>query len=548
MKKSMALLLALVMLLGCLTGCSSTPDQPETQVSNTGESSAQETEAAVDDGAFPLEEKVTLTVWMMNESALINATDGDMNNAPFFQELEKRTNVHIEWVVPAAGTETEQFNLMLASGDLCDIMYFNNAYYSESLDAAVEDGYFLDLTDLLPIYAPDYLAALAETDEECQRSCITPQGRYVEVATLAKKRHAEGAINWMGYMIRQDWLDKYSLEVPVTYEDWENVLTVFRDNGATAPLAILGMNLFGLGAGMGVYSYTPGDFYQIDGKVGCALYTDAEASFEYLTMLNRWYENGLIDPDFASSTAWMSGDLALVATGATGIFESMYTMPESYYYPSMEEGVKFTGIVPPRQSAEDKILCSPDIASEKGMGYVISADCEYPEIALKWMNYLFTEEGSMLASYGVEGDTYTLDENGDPVFTEKITNNPEGYSVDEAIRLYTLAPGLPTGHVESERELQLTSQEAKDIAMVWTNYLATDYNYPANAALTEEENDEYAKIMADLQTYIYENVIGFVIGTKSLDEWDTFVQEMKDKGIERCIELKQMALDRYNAN
>lgn len=550
-KKMVAAILALVMIVSSFAGCSASDSETQTQTQGneaqeTTEAS-EETQSEEGGATLPItEEKVTLTFWMKNDATMMNVTDGDMNNAPFYQELEERTNVHIEWIVPAAGTEAEQFNLMVASGELPDIMYFNNDFYPAGLDAAVEDGYLLDLTDLLPEYAPDYLNVASQLSENTQKDLTTAEGRYVEVANLNKKRTL-GGTRWMGYMIRQDWLDEYGLETPVTYDDWENVLTVFKENGAQAPLALLGLNLFGLGAGMGVYGNNCYDFYQIDGDVGFALYDDTEATYEYLTMLNRWYENGLIDPDFASSTSWISGDMNLVTTGASGIFEAMYTMPDSQYYPAMEEGVEFSALIQPRESTNDVIKYSALLSDERGKGCVISADCEHPDIALKWLNYLFTEEGSMFASYGIEGDTYTLDENGDPVFTEKVSNNPDGYNMAECMKLYMLGPGITAGAVESEREVQLLPEEAVDYAITWTEFVTTDYVYPKNATMNEEENDEFTKIMADLETFVYENVIAFVTGTKSLDEYDEFVQAIKDKGIERCIELKQTALDRYNS-
>lgn len=72
-----------------------------------------------------------------------------------------KTNVQLEFQIPAVGQEATNYNLMIASGDLCDIIHNSTGSYAypDGLDAAVSDGYFLDLTDLIAEYAPNYQAA-----------------------------------------------------------------------------------------------------------------------------------------------------------------------------------------------------------------------------------------------------------------------------------------------------------------------------------------------------------------------------------------------------
>ena len=66
--------------------------------------------------------------------------------------------------------------------------------------------------------------------------------------------------------------------------------------------------------------------------------------------------------------------------------------------------------------------------------FYISSGCEHPEIVLKWIDYLFSDEGSRFASYGTEGKTYTLDKDQNPVFTDLILHNSVGLTFYQALK------------------------------------------------------------------------------------------------------------------
>lgn len=554
--------LAVVMTLSMvLTGCSSpassgstTGGNNTTTAADTSASDGADTATTDDETVastpteitLPLtEEKQTLKVWMKNDVSMMNACGGDLNNTPFFQKLEELTNVHIDWIVPASGSEQEQLNLMFSSGELADLMFISPGMcdYPDGLDAAIDDGYFLDLTDLINQYAPNYQAAIAASSDDVRKGVKTDSGRYALMYTLMQ----EDQPPFMGYVVRQDWLDDLGLETPVTYDDWENMLTKFKeDKGATAPFSMTPYSIWGLGVGMGVYGDYTGNFYQIDGTVYNTLTDNPENVKEYLTLLNDWYEKGLIDPDFASTTInSYYGDSVLVTNNNNGCFSTMYTLPSSMYLPAMEENAAFSAILPPVKAAGDPLKFRGSTTT-LGAAYAISADCKNPELAVRWIDYLFSDEGALLANYGTEGETYTMGTDGTPQFTDTVLKNPDGLSFDQCLRVYTMAPGFPSAYMDYKRELQFVPE--KDAAMmdVWSG-VSDEYFYSGNAQMSAEENAEYSKLYADINTYIQENVLSFITGAKSLEEFDSFISALNGMGIDRCKELKQAALDRYNS-
>lgn len=536
-KKLVGVLLAATLSAGSLAGCGNqgmdkgsqdTVQQEETTQASEGNASEETGEITL-----PLtEEPITLTVFAAMDSNLTGIIN-DYNENGFFEELEKRTGVHLEFIIPAAGNEKEAYNLMIASGELADIITHNGYEYPEGLDAAVDDGYYLDLTPYLDTCLPDY-NRVRTSDPVMEKSTTTDKGRVVGLHILYTEKQGP----WMGMQIRKDWLDELGLDMPETYDELETVLKAFKEEkNAYAPISIGKKGTMetshALSAGYGVME----TYQQVDGKV---LYGPMEEGWrEYLTMLNRWYEEGLIDPDFMTNGGWQV-DTGMVLNGDTGVWNAMYTMISQY---EADGNIEVVPMASPKKEKGDKL----HIRREDG--YVgncvaISADCKYPEIAMKLWNYLYSEEGSLLANYGIEGDTFNYVD-GKPQVSDKITNNAD-YSMSQAQALYLMPPSRFGGLYDWTRELASVPEKDVKAFDIWSE--ADDsYIIPSRISLSSEEASEFAKLNAEITTYMEENSVKFITGVLDIDtEWDNYVQQLKDLGVERAIEIKQAALERFN--
>lgn len=541
-KKLVGLLLTTALCVGSLAGCgsqgidqASTGNVSEEVASQTSETeTGAETEtASASEITLPLtEEPITLTVFAAMDSNLTGIIN-DYNENGFFEELEKRTGVHLEFIIPAAGNEKEAYNLMIASGELADIITHNGYEYPEGLDAAVDDGYYLDLTPYLDTCLPDY-NRVRTSDPVMEKSTTTDKGRVVGLHILYTEKQGP----WMGMQIRKDWLDDLGLEVPETYDELETVLKAFKEEkNAYAPISVGKKGTMetshALSAGYGVME----TYQQVDGKV---LYGPMEEGWkEYLTMLNRWYEEGLIDPDFMTNGGWQV-DTGMVLNGDTGVWNAMYTMISQY-----EDGgdIEVVPMASPKKEKGDQLHIRRE-DGYVGNAVTISADCKYPEIAMKLWNYLYSEEGALLANYGIEGDTFNYVD-GKPQVSDKITNN-EQYSMSQAQALYLMPPSRFGGLYDWTREL--ASVPAKDVKAfdIWSE--ADDsYIIPSRISYTSEEASEFAKLNAEITTYMEENSVKFITGVLDIDtDWDNYVQQLKDLGVEQAIAIKQAALERFN--
>ena len=550
-KKLVALLLslALVLSLGACGGNGGSSTSSEASPSSTTEESGAAAESGdesqaetAETGEFQLpivDEPTTLSYFVADDSnAAIMTTD--WNDNEFYQEMERRTGVHLEFEMVSSADYQTNFNLMIASGNLADMIYVGASYYAEGVDAAIDDGYFLDLTDLVDEYMPNY-EKIRTSDIQYELLSTTDSGRLGAVYELRQSKQGP----WLGLWIRQDWLDDLGLETPVTFDDYHEVLTAFKnEKGATAPLIL---NFSGSDGEFGTMSggLNVLNSWQLDetGKVNFGPYMDAWK--EYVTIMHQWYTEGLIDPDFMA-TDERTADMAKVVTGASGLFAALYTMPSVYEAASEDPNMNLAPVNPPVMNEGDEGHIRLRDSYTSG-NTAISADSENWEVALRWLDYLYTDEGALLANYGVEGDTFEFDENGKPVFTDKILNNENGWTMTQTMASYLCPSAGIANWSDWTRELAGVPEKDQACYDVWSEF-SDDWRLPSSVTLTQEESTERAALYADISTIVKEQTAQFISGALDIEEnWDAYISALEASGMERAIEITQAAYDRYLA-
>lgn len=550
-KKLVALLLslALVLSLGACGGNGGSSTSSEASPSSTTEESGAAAESGdesqaetAETGEFQLpivDEPTTLSYFVADDSnAAIMTTD--WNDNEFYQEMERRTGVHLEFEMVSSADYQTNFNLMIASGNLADMIYVGASYYAEGVDAAIDDGYFLDLTDLVDEYMPNY-ERIRTSDVQYELLSTTDSGRLGAVYELRQSKQGP----WLGLWIRQDWLDDLGLETPVTFDDYHEVLTAFKnEKGATAPLIL---NFSGSDGEFGTMSggLNVLNSWQLDetGKVNFGPYMDAWK--EYVTIMHQWYTEGLIDPDFMA-TDERTADMAKVVTGASGVFAALYTMPSVYEAASEDPNMNLAPVNPPVMNEGDEGHIRLRDSYTSG-NTAISADSENWEIALRWLDYLYTDEGALLANYGVEGDTFEFNEDGEPEFTDKILNNENGWTMTQTVASYLCPSAGIANWSDWTRELAGVPEKDQACYDVWSEF-SDDWRLPSSVTLTQEESTERAALYADISTIVKEQTAQFISGALDIESnWDAYISALEASGMERAIEITQAAYDRYLA-
>lgn len=478
--------------------------------------------------SYPMPGGIELTY--MNETL-----GGTPERLPIDEEYEGRTGIRIRQLGGAPMTD-QKFSLLLASGGLPDIFLNTWLQYPGGPDKAVEQGYILKLNDLIDQYAPNLKKTL-EQHPEIDKMIKTDDGTYYAFPFI---RSETGRV-YGGPIIRQDWLDELNLSVPETIDEWHTVLTAFKEKKhASAPVTFrtlfLGERTGGFAGAFGVM----GNFYVDDGKV---VYGYLEPGYkEYLKTMARWYKEGLIDKDFASI------DAATVDKKMTS-GESGATIGWQFYIEKYNSAVQGTG-------KEASFVATPYPSAVKGQlpefgqldnayagtsSAAISAYTKNAEAAMRWLDYAYTEEGSLLNTYGVEGVTYNL-ENGKPVYTDLVVNNPEGLGSDQVMSKYSHSTNFPM--IQQDNNLPAKYPATGKSISIWKKTNHEQHLLPP-VTPTAEEADEMSSIMNDINTFVKETELKIIMGIESADNYDKYVQQMRDLGIERALDIQQAAYERY---
>lgn len=579
-RRIMAFILALAALVCMLSGCAgseTTTAEPETETSAAAESQTPETtepsaepesefeaEAAPVDPEemataeeiaaeaevvieYPLSDgSATLTYWLPWIPLLSSYYSG-YEEHPGLAYAEELTGVKIEYISCSQEAAQTEFNLMVASESTTDILSGASQYYTNGTDAGVDDEVFIDLSEHLADWSPAYLATLKSNDQ-WMKYVTTDNGNiaaYVgfDMVNLGLSQ---------GNFVRQDWLDELGLDVPVTYDDYYNVLTAFKTNYDVSDPYLMSGNLtstlsyvFGVPA-FNIESTTSLCYFMKDGEVTCAL---TEPGFkDYIAMLNQWYSEGLISSDFytRSSNAQANETTSLIYDDQVGIWNTVMSNFEDY--PKKANNPNFANTpIGDALPSEGQKLTYKSIDVTAGSNASISCTCEDVELAMKWLDFWYSDDGGMIARYGVPGVSYELDENGEPYYLEAITNNPDGM-VYQLARIFYCPNGVPAlGDPRIVRD-HVYSEGVLNCSNVWNEaYGSSESVISSQVSMTVSESEEFYSIYTDIGTYAAENLIKFVIGDLSMDEFDSFVAQIESMNLARCNEIYAGAVERYNS-
>ena len=165
------------------------------------------------------------------------------------------------------------------------------------------------------------------------------------------------------------------------------------------------------------------------------------------------------------------------------------------------------------------------------------------ELACKWIDYFFTDEGIKYANYGLEGVSWNYNADGEPELDlDALT---EGFPmISFGMTYYTLA--CVATLQDFDRQFGAYSDLNLEAMELWTETSDDLYTLPTQVELTTDEASEFSEIWSDLATYANTEVFKFVMGEYNFDsDWDNFVDQLKDMGLEDGVAIYQNAYDRY---
>lgn len=480
---------------------------------------------------YPLqtEEKLTWVTWTSSHSDYL-----DYKEQPFFKGLMEKTGVDIDFKFDVVG---ESFYLMLASGDLPDVIQYDWYNVKGGPEKYIDDGVIIDLTEAIDKWAPNLKKYLDE-HPDVARDLKTDSGKYYVFPFL---RGDEKLTVFAGMMAREDILKKNNLSVPETIDEWENALRVMKNNGVKIPLSFVDAHCYPV---MSAYNVTD-KFYLNGDKVEFG--PMQEGFKEYLTTMNKWYKEGLIDPDYGTVTKQiLTGKISAGNVGAAsgecgsvmGVALSAGKDKNSEFnligakYPVLEKGQK------PEFGTAETIYNSCS-------GVAITSQCKNVELAVKVLDYAYSQEGHLLYNFGIEGESYEMVD-GKPVYTEEMYNYDKG-DITASLKRYIMSiDHAPCIQDLGMYEQRLSYPEQKNAIELWSDTNMRNHILP-HISMNDEENEINSEIWADIDTFVKETTTKFILGKKPIEEFDSYVESLKQMGIEKLIEIRQSAYDRYMA-
>lgn len=526
--------MAAVMLTGTLAGCSAKSETSGTEAAKgeSGASQAQTEETL--EGSLVSKEPKEFTVFL------------NFNNMPFdsnwqvWQEAAKRTNISLKGTISLSNSnEEEAFNLMMSSGNLADIIGYVDA---SSLEKLGRDGGMIPLNDLIKEHAPNIQKVLDE-DARFRQTAYSLDGNIYQIP---KNQELKAAEFWW---IRQDWLDKLNLKAPTTVDELHDVLYAFRNEDPNGNGLKDEIPLFDRAGWKQPDEYlylwdTSLEFYPRDGKMK---YEPLEENFKTgVSNMIKWYQEGLIDPEIftrgaSSRDTLLGGDLG----GCTHDWVST-----ANYNSTLQEtipGFQMVAIAPP---ADQNGVVKERVSRYPGVGWGISSQCKDPVTVIKFMDYFFTEEGSDLMNWGIEGDTFTRDADGSKHFTDTVLQSeltPIGYlrSIGAQYRIGMCQDG--DYEYATMKEDGIEANKLYNGHDEWFDDSLPPY-LDGKMALkyTSDDETEYKNIMASIKPYVDEKFQSWILGVNDFDsEYDTFIKELKARGIDRALEINQKAYDTF---
>lgn len=561
-KKLVSLLTALTMLTALFAGCGATSSSDQGAASaskpqetaqsaptqapepastpdeaSTPDDSAAETTSDRPEVTYPLvEEETTLTYWQAWPPFLSEISEP--SDAAMFEKLAEVTGVKLEISAVSTETAADDFMLRCASGDLTDMVQNAATQYTGGGAKAIEDEVIMDLLPLIDEYTVNYYNIIY-SDPNIYKNLVNDEGQVPALIGM----YTDYYYTDQGYWIRQDILDKTGLDIPKTVPELDAVLEAFKNLGLTDSLVVLSEGKCDL---LDV-AYGATDRL-VDGKLQPAALTDNYK--EYLKKLHEYYEKGYISVDFVTyNESDTKPPQDVIFNDMGGIFKEDVASIAGYLKSTNTPGFDLQPMGQIRLNEGDRLDTGfIGVKAADKYSLSISTQCSDPKLAIQYMDYLFSDEGHMLANYGIEGQTYTI-ENGEPQFTDLILNNPQGFDWQLCQSLY-INPGFPCLTDLSVQEMTYTEAQ-KAAVPTWVDaYDSADETMPNERWLsyTTEESQHKADLQNDIETYQTEMRLKFITGQLDIDaEWDNYCTALEGMGIHTMEEITQAAVDRYLA-
>lgn len=477
----------------------------------------------------------------------------DIRTNDFTMWLEEQTGVKIEWTVIESDA-AETVAMMLSSGEaLPDVLMVNLSKDQQSLYGA--QGVLMPLNDLVTEHAPHIKQAYKDYPLYAATS-TSADGNIYYITAYEECFHCTAS---QKMWVNADWLNNVGLEMPTTTEQFKEMLIAFRDqdaNGNGDPSDEIPFSTLAKSWHTNVEAYLMcafiyddgGDRLVVEDGVVSAAYVQDEFR-EGLRYINDLFSEGLIDPnafvqDGPSMKALCSDTVRVGAVpgGHPALFLDTDN-PNIFQFQALN----------PLVGPEGVSLCGryPNVAKQSD-GAALSSTCKNPELAIKWLDFLFTEGATIRSQYGMEGRDWAY--NDDPAV--------KGLNDEKA--LFTTFGKSPV-----YTKTQMTEAWEHTSPFLWVDYIFAGQavlggegydlekvlydatkgyvsHFPDEICMNLSFGDEDAAYISSVRpminSYVEQMIAEFIMGTSNINDdnaWQSYLETLKNMDLDNYLSVMQ---------
>lgn len=485
--------------------------------------------------------------------------DQPMDTNKFTEMMEEQFNVIIDWELAPGDGLQERKQLALASGDYPEV-FLEGKFNKSDIQRYGKQGVLLPLNELIEQYAPNVQKAFEEVPY-LKAAITAPDGNIYGLPRVNECYHCTYSFK---FWINKAWLDELGLPLPETTEQFYETMKAFKEqdpngNGKQDEIPMTGANMKSVWNGnfdaflMNPFIYNDSTRYLqvIDGNV--QFVANQPEWKQGLEFMRKLYSEGLIDP-----AAFTQNDQALSQLGniegdeVIGAFSAaLHGYALNAWDPEIERHKHWVAL-PPLEGPDGVQLAGYEAGiSEIQFALTNKATEEQQIAAIKMMDYFFTEEGTLLKEYGMEGSGWL------PAGSEEkdIHGEPAKYTfeglpeTDQTIgdRWQLMGPSMMTAEFRDSFAMPQdpNNYEVKlhQASQLYEPYAASEIAYPTSVFILEEDVDVEAQIRTAIVDYVQTNLAQFITGSKSLDaDWDSYVKGFDGLQLDKYLEIYQRAI------
>jgi ABC-type glycerol-3-phosphate transport system substrate-binding protein len=543
MKKCISMFLVIVLVLAVLTACDTT-------------GSGGVTTKKPDDSGTAAQVHKLKVLGPVDESLDIKFSDRE--EYPIwkrFEEMLKSKNLEITYeTVPSDQYSVVIQTRLASSSDLPDLVNVSTVGNTSVL-ALAKQGMFLPINKIIEKGDGGAKRFLNDVIPFVTKLNTSPDGNMYWITNAEKITYqGKSCSTCMIILIRKDWLENLGLSAPKTAEEYKNVMKEFRKRDANkngVEDEILALNpanfnngiaqWFGLGTGITSVAIE-------EQKIVSPWYQPGIK--EYFRYLNELVNEGILDTSLFGSNAGDRINQKLIENKIGSQFS--YAM-QAWLEPAIKaDNPQYLPIGPLK--AVDGITPANSVETPNlSWGtWAVTKNCKDEEGMAALIDILYSEEYQVITCWGVEGETFEVVDGVNrylPGIGNKYRKEMAANRICSGQYLWgdSVFPRLRFAPMETEINNSPAHKADYQRQVAFYKPTFPNDNNAFLAMPSDDQIEEVNSIITDLTTYSQELATNLALGEKPLDDWDKYMADMKELGLDRLIEINQIQLDSYNS-